>query len=55
METKQRNPIIAEVREIRDRFAAGLDYDVGAIIRKLRERQDKSGRRLPQLRASADH
>ncbi len=44
METSQTDPIIAEVREIRDRFAAALDYDVGAIFRKIQEMQDESGR-----------
>ena len=44
METRQTDPIIAEVREIRDRWAAALDYDVGAIFRKIQEMQDESGR-----------
>ena len=44
METRQIDPIIAEVREVRDRWAAALDYDVGAIFRRIREMQDESGR-----------
>ena len=44
MEATQTDPIIAEVRATRDRWAAALDYDVGAIFRKIREMQDESGR-----------
>ena len=44
METTQPDPVIAEVRAIRNRFAARADYDVGAIFRRIRELQDESGR-----------
>ena len=43
MKTK-RDPIIAEVRAVRDRLAARADYDVGALFRRVREMQDESGR-----------
>ena len=32
METTQADPVIAEVRAVRDEFAARADYDVGAIF-----------------------
>ena len=44
METTQADPVIAEVRAVRDAFAARPDYDVGAIFRRIREMQDESGR-----------
>ena len=44
METTQADPVIAEVRAVRDGFAARADYDVGAIFRRIREMQDESGR-----------
>ena len=44
METSQADPVIAEVRAVRDAFAAHADYDVGVIFRRVREMQDESGR-----------
>ena len=44
METTQPDPVIAEVRAVRDRFAARADYDMGAIFRRIRELQHDSGR-----------
>ena len=44
METTQIDPVIAEVRAVRDGIAAQADYDVGAIFRRIREMQDESGR-----------
>lgn len=44
MQTTQTDPIIAEVRAVRDRFAAQADYDVAAIFRRIREMQRESGR-----------
>ena len=37
------DPIVAEVRAIRDELAAQCGYDIKEIFRKLREQQDKSG------------
>ena len=54
MQTRQTAPIIAEVRAIRQAYAARFDYDVEAIFRDLRARQEASGRehvRLPARRA----
>ncbi len=44
MRTKETDPVIAEVRAVRDGLAARAGYDVGAIFRRIRERQDESGR-----------
>ena len=44
METTQADPVIAEVRAVRDGFAARADYDVGVIFRRIREMQDEAGR-----------
>ena len=37
------DPIVAEVRAIRDELAAQCGYDIKEIFRKLREQQVKSG------------
>ncbi len=44
METTQPDPVIAEVRAVRDGIAARAGHDVGAIFRRIREMQDESGR-----------
>jgi len=38
------DPIIAELRAVRDAHAARFGYDISAIFRDIRERQEKSGR-----------
>ena len=37
------DPIIAEVRSVRDAHAARFDYDVEAIFRDIRAMQERSG------------
>ena len=37
------DPIVAEVRAIRDRHAAECGYDVQEIFRRIRQRQAESG------------
>ncbi len=44
MQTSVTDPIIAEVRAVRDEHQARLGYDVAAIFRDIRERQDASKR-----------
>ncbi len=44
MQTTRADPVIAEVRAVRDGYAARFGYDVSAIFRDLRERQETSGR-----------
>ena len=56
MQTRQTDPIIAEVRAVRKEYAARFDYDVDAIFRDIRARQEASKReyvRLPADRAVA--
>ena len=38
------DPIVEEVRRVRDAHAARFNYDLDAIVRDLRERQKKGGR-----------
>ena len=55
METKQTDPIIAELRAIREAYAARFDYDVEAMFRDIRARQEASGHeyvRLPARRTT---
>ncbi|MBN1608544.1 MAG: hypothetical protein JW940_18070 [Polyangiaceae bacterium] len=40
----KRDPIVEEVRTIRDGIAREYNYDLGAIFRMLREVEAKSGR-----------
>jgi len=43
------DPIVAEVREIRDRLAAKLNYDVRAILKDAQRRQRESGQKVVTL------
>ena len=44
MKTPQPDPIIAEVRAIRDQHSARFGYDVKAIFRDIQAKQEASGR-----------
>ena len=44
MEPRHADPIIAEVRAMRDEHAARFEYDVKAIFRDIRYMQKASGR-----------
>jgi hypothetical protein len=46
-----KDPIVEEVRKIRERHAAKFKYDLDAICRDLKEQERKSGRRLVSLSA----
>ena len=53
METREPDPIIAELRAIRQEYAARFNYDVDAMFRDIRARPEASGReyvRLPSRR-----
>ena len=57
MKTLQVDPIIAEVRAIREEHAARFGYDVNAIFKDIRARQEASGRnylRYPARRISPE-
>lgn len=41
-----RDPVVEEVRAIRDAYAKRFDYDLEAIARDLREKETRSGRKL---------
>ena len=47
----QTDPIIAELRAIREAYAAQFDYDVEAMFRDIRARQETSGREYVSLPA----
>ena len=49
MQTRQPDPIIAEVWAIRRAYAAQFDYDVEAMFRDIRARQEASGREYVRL------
>ena len=40
------DPIVDEVRRVRDAYAARFNYDLRAIYRDLKEREKRSGRML---------
>lgn len=43
MQMSEADPIIAELRAVRDRHAARFGYDVAAIFRDIRAMQETSG------------
>jgi hypothetical protein len=40
------DPIVAEVRAIREQIAAECGFDIRRIIKEARRRQEQSGRRI---------
>jgi len=44
-----RDPIVEEVRRIRDQFAARHDYDLDAIVRAPKKASEDSGRSVVSL------
>jgi len=46
-----KDPIVEEVRKIRERHAAKFKHDLDAICRDLKEEERKSGRRVVSLPA----
>ncbi|MBI4607064.1 MAG: hypothetical protein HY721_34300 [Planctomycetes bacterium] len=44
-----RDPIVEEVRAIRDQFAARHNYDLDAIVRALKKASEESGRQVVSL------
>lgn len=43
------DPIVDEIRQHRQQYAAQFDFDLKAICRDLRERQKRAGRRVVTL------
>jgi hypothetical protein len=41
-----KDPIIEEIRKVREEYVKRFNYDLAAICRDLRERQAKSGRKV---------
>ena len=46
-----KDPIVEEVRKIREKHAAKFNYDLDAICRDLKEQERKSGRKVVSLPA----
>ena len=44
-----RDPIVEEIRQLRQLYAAQFHHDLKAICRDLRERQKKGGRQVVTL------
>ena len=44
MQKTETDPIIAELRAVRDQHAARFDYDVAVIFQDIRAMQETSGR-----------
>ena len=58
METTQPDPIIGELRAVRDTHAARFNYDVKAVFQDIRATQEMSGReyvRYPARRVDETH
>ncbi len=43
------DPIVDEVRQARDAYAARFNYDLRAIFRDLKEQEKRSGRKVVSL------
>jgi hypothetical protein len=41
-----RDPIVAEIRAIREAYAKRFDYDLDAICRDLKQKEKKGGRKI---------
>ena len=57
MQTHQPDPIIGDIRAVRDKHAARFGYDVKAIFTDIQARQAASGRRCvryPARRVALD-
>ena len=46
------DPIVAEIRRLRDDYARQFDYDLDRICRDLKERQSRSKRKLVRMPAN---
>ncbi len=44
-----KDPVVEEVRKIRDEYARSFDYDLGKICEDLRKQQAGSGREVVSL------
>jgi len=44
-----RDPIVEEIRQLRQQYAAQFNHDLKAICQDLRKRQKKSGRKVVTL------
>ena len=51
MAIRQTDPIIAELRAVREAYAARFGYDVEAMFEDIRARQEASGREYVRLAA----
>lgn len=44
-----KDPVVEEVRAIRDEYASHFDYDIEAICRDLKEQEARGGREVVTL------
>ena len=51
MKTTTNDPIVAEVRAVRDNHAAQFGYDIKEIFKDIRDRQKSSGRKYVRFPA----
>jgi hypothetical protein len=45
-----KDPIVEEVRKVRDEYAARFNYDLDAMLKDLQEKQEASGREVVNLK-----
>ena len=53
MKTTTTDPIVAEVRAVRDKHAAQFGYDIKEIFKDIRAQQKSSGRKYVRFPARA--
>jgi len=49
------DPIVAEIRRLRDEYAQRFGYDLDAICRDLREQQERGARRVVKREPKRPH
>ena len=53
--TQWHDPVVEEIRRIREQQAAELDYDLGAIFERARQHQKQSKRKIVSFVRAAPH
>jgi hypothetical protein len=41
-----KDPIVEEIRRLREQYASQFNYDIDSLFRDIQKRQDKAGKKL---------
>ncbi len=45
-----KDPIVEEIRRLREQYASQFNYDIDSLFRDIQKRQDKAGKKWSLLR-----